>query len=126
MLIDQTEYDAKVTSYLVILRENWSLKPQIHIHIDLYTNNQYAVAIMALSEPELHCHSVRFSLTTIQIPQAVANVQFIAESALLVAFAAPEISGERFSNAALIKQGAIDGWMKRFHSGFNASTVEEL
>lgn len=38
--------------FLRIFRDNWSLKPSIHIHGDLHAHTEFAVDVMAGSEPE--------------------------------------------------------------------------
>lgn len=44
------------SSYLLIFRDNWSLNPSIHIHVDLHAHTRFAVDKVAGSEPEgLHC-----------------------------------------------------------------------
>lgn len=40
------------SSYLLIFRDNWSLKPSIHIHVDLHAHTGFAVGAAAGSEPE--------------------------------------------------------------------------
>lgn len=40
------------SSYLLIFRDNWSLNPSIHIHVDLHAHTRFAVDKVAGSEPE--------------------------------------------------------------------------